>query len=43
MKAISPLGNEVTERFHAAMGWKAQLVEDYAGPGRHRMIFTKDL
>ena len=43
LKAISTIGNEVSERFHAAMGWQAQVVENYAGPGRNRVVFTKQL
>ena len=26
-----------------AMGWKAEEIEDYAGPSRKRIVFTKDL
>ncbi len=43
LKAITTMGNEGSIRFHAAMGWSAVEVEDYAGPGRPRIVFTKDL
>lgn len=43
MKAITTVGNEGSIRFHEAMGWKAEEIEDYAGPGRKRIVFTKEL
>ncbi len=43
LKAITTLGNEGSVRFHEAMGWSMAEVEDYAGPGRLRIVFTKDL
>jgi GNAT superfamily N-acetyltransferase len=43
MKAITTLGNEGSQRFHLALGWDAKEVEDYAGPSRKRIVFTKDL
>jgi ribosomal protein S18 acetylase RimI-like enzyme len=43
MKAITAPGNEGSMRFHAALGWEVQEVEDYAGPGRRRVVFTKRL
>jgi len=43
LKAITTLGNEGSVRFHAAQGWSMAEVEDYAGPGRLRIVFTKDL
>lgn len=43
MKAISTTGNEGSIRFHEAVGWRADEVEDYAGPGRKRIVFTRDL
>jgi len=43
LKAITTLGNEGSARFHEAMGWSMAEVEDYAGPGRMRIVFTKDL
>jgi GNAT superfamily N-acetyltransferase len=43
MKAITTPGNEGSIRFHVALGWKVQEVDDYAGPGRRRVVFTKQL
>jgi GNAT superfamily N-acetyltransferase len=43
LKAITTVGNEVSRRFHEALGWRASIVNDYAGAGRHRMVFTKAL
>ena len=43
MKAITTLGNEGSQRFHLAMGWDATEIDDYAGPSRRRIVFTKDL
>ncbi len=43
MKAITTQGNEGSIRFHVALGWNAADVDDYAGPGRRRIVFTKPL
>lgn len=43
LKAITTLGNEVSVRFHSAVGWSATEIEGYAGPGRPRVVFTKEL
>lgn len=43
MKAITTMGNEGSVRFHAALGWTVTEVEDYAGRGRQRIVFTKSL
>jgi GNAT superfamily N-acetyltransferase len=43
MKAITTLGNEGSKAFHLALGWDARDVDDYAGTGRRRVVFTKDL
>jgi GNAT superfamily N-acetyltransferase len=43
LKAITTLGNEGSVRFHEALGWIAQELGDYAGPGRSRIVFTKQL
>jgi GNAT superfamily N-acetyltransferase len=43
LKAITTLGNEGSVRFHQALGWAMAEVEDYAGPGRLRIVFTKEL
>ena len=43
MKAITTLGNEGSQMFHQFMGWDMVEVEDYAGPGRPRIVFSKQL
>jgi GNAT superfamily N-acetyltransferase len=43
MKAITTPGHEGSIRFHVALGWVADEVDDYAGPGRRRVVFTKAL
>jgi GNAT superfamily N-acetyltransferase len=43
MKAITTLGNAGSQRFHLALGWEAQEIDDYAGPSRRRIVFMKDL
>jgi GNAT superfamily N-acetyltransferase len=43
LKAITTLGNEGSVVFHQTQGWTMQEVEDYAGPGRLRIVFTKSL
>ena len=43
MKAITTPGFEGSIRFHVALGWDVQEVDDYAGPGRRRVVFTKRL
>ena len=43
MKAITTLGNEGSQRFHLALGWDVTEVDHYAGPGRRRIVLTKDL
>jgi GNAT superfamily N-acetyltransferase len=43
MKAITTPGHEGSIRFHVALGWDMQEVDDYAGPGRRRIVFTKRL
>ena len=43
MKAITTPGHEGSLRFHAALGWTTTEDEDYAGTGRRRIVFTKEL
>jgi len=43
LKAITTTGYEGSLRFHLAQGWQAKEVDDYAGPGRKRVVFTKEL
>jgi len=42
MKAITTLGNEGSQVFHQVLGWDMVEIEDYAGPGRPRIVFTKE-
>lgn len=43
MKAMTTLGNEGSQAFHQVLGWDMAEIEDYAGPGRPRIVFTKEL
>ncbi|MBZ0116723.1 MAG: GNAT family N-acetyltransferase [Sandaracinaceae bacterium] len=43
VKAITTVGNEGSVRFHEALGFTVTEDPDYAGPGRSRIVFTKDL
>ncbi|MBX3269287.1 MAG: GNAT family N-acetyltransferase [Sandaracinaceae bacterium] len=43
MKAITTVGNEGSIRFHEALGFATHEEPDYAGRGRSRVVFTKDL
>jgi GNAT superfamily N-acetyltransferase len=43
LKAITTTGYEGSLRFHLAQGWQSQEIDDYAGPGRKRIVFTKEL
>lgn len=43
LKAITTQGNDGSVRFHAALGWQVHDVDDYAGPGRTRIVFHKPL
>ncbi len=43
IKAITTVGNEGSVRFHQALGFATHEDPDYAGPGRSRIVFTKDL
>jgi GNAT superfamily N-acetyltransferase len=42
LKAITTLGNEGSQIFHQVLGWDMVEVENYAGPGRPRIVFTKE-
>ena len=42
MKAITTLGNEGSQMFHQVLGWDMVEIDDYAGPGRPRIVFTKE-
>lgn len=41
LKALTTLGNEASVGFHHALGWTTTEAEDYAGPGRMRIVFRK--
>lgn len=43
LKAITTPGNEASLRFHTAQGWDAREIDDYAGPARRRVVFTKEI
>lgn len=43
LKAITTAGNTGSIRFHQALGFTAVEDENYAGPGRRRVVLTKDL
>lgn len=43
LKAITTTGYEGSIRFHVAQGWEANEIDDYAGPGRKRIVFSKEL
>lgn len=43
IKAITTVGNDGSLRFHEALGFDVTEDPDYAGPGRSRVVFTKDL
>ncbi len=43
LKAITTAGNEGSLRFHQSMGWTASEDTDYAGAGRKRVVFTREL
>jgi GNAT superfamily N-acetyltransferase len=43
LKAMTAPGNESATSFHRALGFDAQLIDGYAGPGRPRVVFNKSL
>jgi GNAT superfamily N-acetyltransferase len=43
LKAIANVGNDGSVAFHQAQGWTHKEVEDYAGPARPRLVFSKSL
>jgi GNAT superfamily N-acetyltransferase len=43
LKALTTLGNEASIRFHQALDWTMTETEDYAGPGRMRIVFRRSL
>lgn len=43
LKAITSVTNEGSIAFHRSLGFDARTVEDYDGPDRPRVIFTREL
>lgn len=43
LKAITAVTNTGSVAFHTAIGFGAEVVEDYAGPGKTMVVFTRDL
>ncbi len=43
MKAITTVGNEGSLRYHEALRWSWHEDENYAGPGRRRVVLTLQL
>lgn len=43
LKAITTVGNQGSVEFHRALGFRIEEVPDYAGPGRSRYVFTRDI
>jgi len=43
LKAMTTPGNDSASAFHSALGFSVELIEDYAGPGRPRVVFAKCL
>ena len=43
LKAVVAPKNDVALQFHQALGWMAVEDTDYAGPGRRRIVLTREL
>ena len=43
IKSLASSGHEAPVRFHESMGFDCAEVPDYAGPGRSRAVFVKEL
>jgi GNAT superfamily N-acetyltransferase len=43
LKAITSLVNTNSVAFHTSIGFQAEVVDDYAGAGEPRVVFTRDL
>ena len=43
LKAITSVTNEGSIAFHRTLGFDARVVEDYDGPGRPMVVFTRSL
>ena len=43
IKAITSVGNTGSVAFHTGIGFAAEVVEDYDGPGQPKVVFTREL
>jgi GNAT superfamily N-acetyltransferase len=43
MKAVTSVGNTGSIAFHRRLGFDAEVIEDYNGPGRAMVVFHRDL
>jgi ribosomal protein S18 acetylase RimI-like enzyme len=43
IKAITTLGNQGSVDFHRALGFRVEELPDYAGPGRGRCVFSREI
>ena len=43
LKSLASAGHEGPAAFHESMGFESTEVPDYAGPGRSRVVFVKEL
>lgn len=43
LKAITSVGNTGSIAFHRSLGFDAEIVDDYDGPGRAMVVFRRDL
>ena len=43
LKSVTAPGNESATAFHRALGFDAELIDAYAGPGRPRVVFGKPI
>lgn len=43
LKAITSVANTGSVAFHTSIGFVSEVVEDYAGPGQARVVFTRAL
>ncbi|GGX18446.1 hypothetical protein GCM10010383_55560 [Streptomyces lomondensis] len=43
LKAITSVGNAGSIAFHSSLGFRAQVVEDYNGPGHPMVVFGRPL
>jgi ribosomal protein S18 acetylase RimI-like enzyme len=43
LKAITTMGNEGSVEFHRSLEFRVEEVNDYAGPGRGRYVFTREI